>query len=93
MKEKQAILVIDFKNIIISSSSIANIGQGNSKYRLVSSIKIRRFDKYFRQARKTREFTNFNGSATTTNTFDYVSYLGKDDIFYKIDFAKNRTCF
>jgi hypothetical protein len=27
-----------------------------------------------------------NGSASSS--FDYISYLAKDDIFYKIDFAK-----
>jgi competence protein ComEC len=37
---------------------------------------------------KPTNFSKFVVGATTSSNFDYVSYLGKDYIFYKINFAK-----
>ena len=86
-KEKQAILVIDFKNLTISSSSVAVSGKGIVSTDLYPELKYGDLININGKLEKPENFTNSGGSATTTS-FDYVSYLGKDDIFYKIDFAK-----
>jgi competence protein ComEC len=85
-KEKQAILTVDFKNII-SSSSIVVFGRGIVSTDLYPELKYGDLIKITGKLEKPENFYNAN-SATTTNSFDYVSYLGKDNIYYKIDFAK-----
>jgi competence protein ComEC len=86
-KEKQAVLIVDFKYLNISSSSISVLGKGMVSTDLYPELKYGDLIKINGKLEKPENFTNQN-SATTTSDFDYISYLGKDDILYKIDFAK-----
>jgi len=83
-KDNRAILTVDFKNIIASSSKIEVYGRGLISTDLYPEIKYGDLIKINGKLEKPENFDN----ATDTNSFDYVSYLAKDDIFYKIDFAK-----
>ncbi len=85
-KEKQAVLVVNFKDILISSSTVVVSGRGVVSTDLYPELKYGDLIKISGKLEKPENFANQN--ASTTNDFDYVSYLGKDDIFYKIDFAK-----
>ena len=87
-KDKQAILTVDFKNLIVSSSTIVVFGRGIISTDLYPEIKYGDLIKISGKLEKPVNFPNSNSGVTTSNSFDYVSYLGKDDIFYKIDFAK-----
>lgn len=87
-KEKQAILVVNFKNIVSSSSSVAASGKGIVSTDLYPEFKYGDLINIYGKLEKPENFSDSNGSSTAANNFDYVSYLGKDDIFYKIDFAK-----
>jgi competence protein ComEC len=87
-KEKQAVLTVDFKNIYISSSSIPVSGKGLVSTDLYPELKYGDLIKISGKLEKPENFSNLSNVATTTNNFDYISYLGKDDIYYKIDFAE-----
>jgi competence protein ComEC len=87
-KEKQAILIVDFKNIISSNSRVAVSGKGIVSTDLYPELKYGDLINISGKLEKPENFSDSSGSSTATNNFDYVSYLGKDDIFYKIDFAK-----
>ncbi len=99
-KEKQAVLTVDFKNIVISSSTEAVSGKGIVSTDLYPEFKYGDLINISGKLEKPENFSNPSSNSTTTNnprqiksqfdgaSFDYVSYLGKDDIFYKIDFAK-----
>ncbi|MFA6340910.1 MAG: ComEC/Rec2 family competence protein [Candidatus Paceibacterota bacterium] len=79
-KEKQTVLTVKFKEIIISSSTIPISGRG-----LVSTDLYPEFqygDEVSISGKLERP-ENFG-----TSTFDYASYLAKDDIFYTVNFAK-----
>ncbi len=100
-KEKQAILVVDFNKIVISSTTIAVYGKAIVSTDLYPEFKYGDLININGKLEKPENFANSSESTTTTSTpsqiksqfdgvsdFDYVSYLGKDDIFYKMDFAK-----
>lgn len=94
-KDKTAILTVDFKEIILASSTVDVSGKGiistdlYPEYNYGDLIKI---------TGKIEKPTNFSSSSIKDPSqiksqfdgagFDYVSYLAKDDIEYKIDFAK-----
>ncbi len=80
-KYKQAILIVDFQNIVISSTTIAVYGKGIVSTDLYPELK---YGDLINIKGKLEKPSNFEA----TTTFDYISYLGKDNIFYKIDFAK-----
>ncbi|MFH1454924.1 MAG: ComEC/Rec2 family competence protein [bacterium] len=86
-KEKQAILMVDFKNIVQSSSTINVSGKGIISTDLYPEFQYGDMIKINGTLEKPSNFSDSSGS-TTTNSFDYISYLAKDDIFYKMDFAK-----
>lgn len=73
------VLTVDFRYLISSSSTLAVYGRG-----IVSTDVYPQFQygDLIKISGKLEKPENFN------NSFDYVSYLGKDNIFYKIDFAK-----
>ena len=81
MKERQAILTVDFHNIDVSSTTLAVYGKGIVSTDLYPEYK---YGDLIKISGKLEKPANFAASSS----FDYVSYLGKDDIFYKIDFAK-----
>ena len=87
-KDKQAILVVDFKNMDIGSSSIAVSGRSIVSTDLYPELKYGDLIKISGKLEKPQNFIPPNNTATTSSEFDYVSYLAKDDIKYKIDFAK-----
>lgn len=89
-KDKQAILIINFKNLTVSSSSIAIFGKGIISTDLYPEFKYGDLINIKGILEKPQNFSDSNGSSTVASSFDYVSYLGKDDIFYKIDFAKTQ---
>jgi len=83
-KDKTAILIVDFKKIIYSAtSSIAVFGKGIISTDLYPEFN---YGDIIKITGKLEKPTNF--SSSSTKEFDYVSYLAKDDIEYKIDFAK-----
>jgi competence protein ComEC len=84
VKESGATLIIDFKNIIIASSSIPASGRGIIKTDTYPEFK---YGDLVKVSGKIEKPENYSSTSTETS-FDYVSYLGKDNIFYKIDFAK-----
>jgi len=99
-KDKQAILVVDFKNIVISSSTLAVFGKGIVSTDLYPELKYGDLISISGKLEKPTNISNSSDSATSTNdpsqiksqfdgaSFDYVSYLEKDDINYQINFAK-----
>jgi competence protein ComEC len=97
-KEKQAMLIVDFKELIISSSTIAIYGRGIVSTDLYPGLKYGDLINISGKLEKPTNFSDSIKSATGTspdvldgaNNFDYVSYLGRDDIFYKIDFAQTK---
>ena len=84
VKEIGSILIVDFKNIIFASSSVSVSGRGIIKTDTYPEFKYGDLVKIIGKLEKPE---NYSGTSAERN-FDYVSYLGKDDIFYKIDFAK-----
>ncbi len=84
VKESGSILIVDFKNIIFASSSVSVSGRGIIKTDTYPEFKYGDLVKIIGKLEKPE---NYSGTSAERN-FDYVSYLGKDDIFYKIDFAK-----
>ena len=84
IKDKQAILTVGLKNIIASSSKIVVSGKGLVSTDLYPEIKYGDLIKINGKLEKPENFINESASSS----FDYISYLAKDDIFYKIDFAK-----
>ncbi|MFH1626736.1 MAG: ComEC/Rec2 family competence protein [bacterium] len=104
IKEKQAILIVDFKNLIIASSSITIFGKGIISTNLYPEFKYGDLINISGKLEKPENFSNFLQSNSQSKSrpdiseqnpnnfelddFDYVSYLAKDNIFYKIDFAK-----
>ncbi len=89
-KEKQAILVVDFNNIIISSSTLAVSGKGIVSTDLYPELKYGDLISISGKLEKPVNISNSSSDVTSASGFDYVSYLGKDNIFYKIDFAKTK---
>jgi len=100
-KEKQAVLTVDFRNIDISSSSISVCGKGIVSTDLYPEFMYGDIIKITGKLEKPENYIKLNENySSTTDTgqvgnqfaggasFDYVSYLGKDGIQYKIDFAK-----
>lgn len=86
IKETQKILIVDFKDIFISSSTISVSGKGLVSTELYPEFKYGDLIKIFGTLKKPENFSDTDSK--TKSEFDYISYLGKDDIFYKIDFAK-----
>jgi len=95
-KDKTAMLTVDFKQIIYSATSTVSVsGKG-----IVSTDLYPEFNygDIIKITGKLEKPTNFSSSSTKDPSqiksqfdgagFDYVSYLAKDDIEYKIDFAK-----
>ncbi|MBA4319962.1 MAG: hypothetical protein C0412_16300 [Flavobacterium sp.] len=99
-KEKQAILTVNLKNIVISSSTVSVKGKGIVSTDLYPELKYGDLINIKGKLEKPENFFNSNNNTTTINdpsqmknqfdgtSFDYVSYLAKGDIYYKIDFAK-----
>jgi len=87
-KEKQAILVVDFQNIVVSSSTFAVSGKGIVSTDLYPELKYGDLISISGKLEKPENISNSSDNATSAGEFDYISYLGKDDIFYKINFAK-----
>jgi competence protein ComEC len=95
-KEKQAILIVDFKNLVLASSTIDILGKGIVSTDLYPELKYGDLIKAYGILEKPENFSNSNASTTNPSqmksqfdgtSFDYVSYLGKDNIFYQIKFA------
>ena len=98
--ERQAILVVDFANITLASTSMAVFGRGIVSTDLYPEYKYGDLIKISGKLEKPENFSNIGEGTTITSdpsqiksqfdgaSFDYISYLAKDDIFYKIDFAK-----
>lgn len=88
--ERQSILIVDFKNIIIGSSTISVFGRGIVSTDLYPELKYGDLINITGKLEKPENFSPATPGAnfSVENSFDYISYLGKDDIFYKIDFAK-----
>ncbi len=86
--DKQQILTVDFKNIFISTSSVAVSGKGIVSTDLYPGFNYGDLIKIYGTLSKPENFSNSAGGASTTDDFDYISYLAKDDIYYKIDFAQ-----
>ena len=84
-KESGVSLVVDFKNMIAGSSSLAVFGRGivstslHSEFHYGDAVNI---------SGKLEKPENFATDESGTKEFDYISYLAKDDIFYQIDFAQ-----
>ncbi len=87
LKEKQ-ILIVDFKEINISSSTIKVSGKGIVSTDLYPEFSYGDLIKMSGSLEKPENFSNSSKDTKIKNDFDYISYLAKDDIFYKIDFAK-----
>jgi len=87
-KEKQAILTVDFTDMVFSSSTKHVFGRGIVSTDLYPEFKYGDLISIKGKLEKPQNFSNLSVGATTTSDFDYVSYLEKDNIFYKIDFAK-----
>lgn len=77
--DKQVLLTISFKNIFNSSSSLVVFGKGLISTDLYPEFKYGDEIKIYGVLKRPENFTD---------SFDYISYLSKDNIFYKIDFAK-----
>jgi competence protein ComEC len=84
VKDDGATLIVDFKNIILASSSAAVSGRGIIKTDTYPEFKYGDLVKVTGKLEKPENYS----STSSERFFDYVSYLGKDNIFYKIDFAK-----
>ncbi len=92
--QKQAVLTVDFKNIFYSSSSIAVDGRGLVSTDLYPEVKYGDLIKIYGKLEKPENFTDTPSQIKSQSDgarFDYISYLGKDNIFYKIDFVKTET--
>jgi competence protein ComEC len=98
-KDKTVMLTVDFKQIIFASSSVAVSGRGIISTDLYPEFKYGDLIKISGKLEKPENFPSTSldkarnkslgtSSLSSTNSFDYVSYLEKDDIEYKIDFAK-----
>ena len=87
-KDTQEILIVDFKNIFISSSSVAVSGKGIVSTDLYPGFNYGDLIKIYGTLSKPENFSNSAGGASTTADFDYISYLAKDDIYYEVDFAQ-----
>ena len=87
-KDKQEILIVDFKNIYISGTSTAVSGKGIISTDLYPGFAYGDLIRINGTLGKPKNFSGTESGASTTNDFDYVSYLAKDDIHYEIDFAK-----
>ena len=84
VKDSGATLVVDFKKIIFASSSIPVSGRGIIKTDNYPEFKYGDIVKITGKLDKPENYS----STSTESIFDYVSYLGKDNIFYEMDFAK-----
>jgi hypothetical protein len=84
-KDTQEILIVDFKNIFISSSSVAVSGKGIVSTDLYPGFNYGDLIKIYGTLSKPENFSNSAGGASTTADFDYISYLafcaGKIDFF------------
>jgi competence protein ComEC len=98
-KDKTVMLTVDFKQIIFASSSVAVSGRGIISTDIYPEFKYGDLIKISGKLEKPENFPSTSldkarnkslgtSSLSSTNSFDYVSYLEKDDIEYKIDFAK-----
>jgi len=95
-KDSQAVLIVDFKNIIEASSSLPVSGKGIISTDLYPEIKYGDLIKINGKLEKPENISDASSSNNPGQiksqfngvNFDYVSYLAKNDIFYKIDFAK-----
>jgi competence protein ComEC len=90
-KDKTVMLTVDFKQIIFASSSVSVSGKGIISTDLYPEFKYGDMIKISGKLEKPENFPSTSlgtSSLSSTNSFDYVSYLEKDDIEYKIDFAK-----
>ena len=84
VKDNQQILTINFRNIILASSTLSIYGKGLIKTDIYPNFVYGDLVKIKGKLEKPENYS----STSTETSFDYVSYLGKDNIFYKIDFAK-----
>ena len=82
-KESQQVLIVNFKEIISGSSTISVSGKGIVSTDVYPEFK---YGDEIKISGKLEKPENFQSSST--QAFDYISYLAKDDIFYKMDFAK-----
>ena len=101
-KDKQAILVVDFKELSEERPQMQDevpplkvYGKGIVSTDLYPELKYGDLIYISGKLEKPTNLTNSIKNATTSpdvldgaSGFDYVSYLGKDDIFYTINFAK-----
>ena len=101
-KDKTVMLTVDFKKIIFATSSVSVSGRPACATCVVAGRGIISTDLYpefkygdmIKISGKLEKPENFpstslgTSSLSSINSFDYVSYLEKDDIEYKIDFAK-----
>jgi competence protein ComEC len=84
-KDKTAVFTVDFKKVIYSAtSSIAVSGKGIVSTDLYPEFNYGDTVKVSGKLEKPENYP----ATSTGSSFDYVSYLAKDDIEYKIDFAK-----
>lgn len=81
--ESQTRLIVDFKDILVSGSSTPVSGKGIVSTSLSGEF---RYGDLVHIEGKLEKPTNF--ISTSSNDFDYISYLGKDDIFYTMSFTQ-----
>lgn len=84
-KESQISLTVDFKNMILGSSSVLVSGKGIVSAGLYPEFHYGDAVNIYGKLGKPE---NFSSSTESGKGFDYISYLAKDDIFYTINFAK-----
>ncbi len=82
-KELKQTLIVDLKDIFHGSSSTPVSGKVVVSTDLYPEFQYGDLIKISGKLKKPENFTS-----SSSKDFDYISYLGKDDIFYKIDFAK-----
>jgi competence protein ComEC len=84
IKNNQQILTVDFRNIILASSTNSIYGKALIKTDVYPEFNYGDLVKVSGKLEKPENSI----SSSSERSFDYVSYLGKDDIFYEINFAK-----
>lgn len=76
-------LTVNFKNLISETSTVPISGKGIVSTNLSGDFNYGDIVRISGKLEKPKNFTS-----SSSKNFDYISYLAKDDIYYKIDFAK-----
>jgi len=85
-KENHSSLVIDFRGMDVSGSNVIVFGKGIVSTELYPEFSYGDLVRIKGKLEKPENPSQIK-SQSDGASFDYVSYLGKDDIFYKINYA------